>query len=96
MSKKQDKIAARKQEQFAFLRERRKMELGVYLYNFEMGKKMYEQNKDQEEVTQEVRDFIEARMKDQAEWIENFAKEWQIDLEDYRKDVDEEIQSQDL
>ena len=46
MSKRQEKIEARKAEQQAFIAERRKMQLAIFQANFDVGMKLYEANKD--------------------------------------------------
>lgn len=46
MSKRQEKIEARKSEQQAFIAERRKMQLAIFQANFDVGMQLYEANKD--------------------------------------------------
>lgn len=46
MSKRQEKIEARKAEQQAFIAQRRKMQLAIFQANFDVGMKLYEANKD--------------------------------------------------
>lgn len=46
MSKRQEKIEARKAEQQAFIAQRRKMQLAIFQANFDIGMKLYEDNKD--------------------------------------------------
>lgn len=46
MSKRQEKIEARKAEQQAFIAERRKMQLAIFQANFDVGMQLYEANKD--------------------------------------------------
>ena len=46
MSNRQDKIQARREEQQAFIAQRRKMQLAVFQANFDIGMKLYEDNKD--------------------------------------------------
>jgi len=46
MSKRQDKIALRKSEQEAFLKDREKFNMSRFIQAFELGKQLFEQNKD--------------------------------------------------
>jgi hypothetical protein len=85
MSKRQEKIARNKAEQQAFIKERRKLELAWLENNFELGKKMYEDNKDK--MTEQEVEFVEKEMAGQIEFIANFKKEWNLE---------EEVQPQDL
>lgn len=46
MSKRQEKIEQRRAEQQDFIAQRRKMQLAVFQANFDIGMKLYEDNKD--------------------------------------------------
>lgn len=73
MSKTQEKRARRKAEQQAFIKERRAQQLAWFVNNFELGKKMYEDNKDK--MSEQEIEFVEQEMKAQEEFIANFKKE---------------------
>lgn len=99
MSKTQEKRALRKAQQKEFIKQRRSKELGILMFNFELGKKMFEDNK--ETLSQEQINELELNMFDQAKYIEEFAIEWELDAAIIKDQVDrimasEEEQPQDL
>ena len=100
MSKTQEKKARRLAEQQAFIKQRRTLELGMLMFNFELGKKMFEENK--EKMSQEEINTLDQSMKEQAEYIAQFAQDNKIDVNEVQAQVDraisrgEEEQPQDL
>jgi len=73
MSKRQDKIEARKEEQKAFIAERRKMQLAVFQANFDIGMKLYEDNKDK--MSAEEIELVEVEIKKNRELLDKLKAE---------------------
>ena len=73
MSKRQEKIAKNKAEQQAFLKERRSLQLRAFENNFEVGLKMYEENKDK--LTPEQDAEMQALMEQNLALIEKLRSE---------------------
>ena len=73
MSKRQDKIEARKEEQKAFIAERRKMQLAIFQANFDIGMKLYEDNKDK--MSAEEIELVEVEIKKNRELLDKLKNE---------------------
>lgn len=73
MSKTQDKRAARKAEQQAFILERRKMQLAVFESNFKVGLEIYNANKDK--MSQEEIDLVEIEIEKNKELLKQLQDE---------------------
>lgn len=73
MSKRQDKIETRKEEQKAFIAERRKMQLSVFQANFDIGMKLYEDNKDK--MSAEEIELVEVEIKKNRELLDKLKAE---------------------
>jgi len=73
MSKKQEKINVRKAEQQSFIKERRKMQLAVFKANFEVGLRIYEENKDK--MSQEEIDLVEIEIEKNKKLIADIEKD---------------------
>lgn len=77
MSKRQEKIEARKAEQQAFIAQRRKMQLAIFQTNFEVGLQIYEANKDK--MSQEEIALVEIEIENNRKLIEKIEKEAELD-----------------
>lgn len=75
MSKRQEKIEARKAEQQAFIAERRKMQLAIFQANFDIGMKLYEENKDK--MSAEEIELVEVEIKRNKELLDKLKEESQ-------------------
>jgi cob(I)alamin adenosyltransferase len=73
MSKRQEKIEARKAEQQAFIAERRKMQLAIFQANFDIGMKLYEDNKDK--MSAEEIELVEVEIKRNQELLDKLKNE---------------------
>ena len=73
MSKRQEKIEARKTEQQAFIAQRRKMQLAIFQANFDVGMKLYEDNKDK--MSPEEIELVEIEIKKNKELLEKLKSE---------------------
>lgn len=73
MSKRQEKIEARKAEQQAFIAERRKMQLAVFQANFDIGMRLYEDNKDK--MSAEEIELVEVEIKRNQELLDKLKNE---------------------
>jgi len=73
MSKRQEKIEARKTEQQAFIAQRRKMQLAIFQANFDVGMKLYEDNKDK--MSPEEIELVEIEIKRNKELLEKLKSE---------------------
>ena len=74
MSKTQEKKAARLAEAEAFVKERRTRNLEIFESNFEVGLKLYEQNKDK--LSPEEVAYMEEQIERQKETIEEYKAKW--------------------
>lgn len=74
MSKKQDKIAARKAEQHAFLKERRQLQIAVFESNFNVGLNFYQENKDK--MSEEEINMIEAEIESNRKLLDELKAKW--------------------
>lgn len=77
MSKRQEKIEARKAEQKEFIAQRRKIQLAVFKTNFEVGLRLYEQNKDK--MSPEEIALVEIEIEKNKKLIEEIEKEADLD-----------------
>jgi hypothetical protein len=75
MSKRQEKIEARKAEQQAFIAERRKMQLAIFQANFDVGMQLYEANKDK--MSPEEIELVEIEIKRNKELLDKLKEESQ-------------------
>lgn len=73
MSKRQEKIEARKAEQQAFIAQRRKMQLAIFQANFDIGMKIYEENKDK--MSPEEVELVEIEIQKNRELLEKLKAE---------------------
>lgn len=89
MSKRQEKIEQRRQEQHEFLSARRSQQLAMLEHMFEVGNKLYEDNK--EKLSEEEIAQIEKMRTEQLETLANVRRE----LEGYigKKDLDSGTQA---
>jgi hypothetical protein len=74
VSKTQDKKAARLAEAESFVKERRKRNLEIFESNFEVGLKIYEQNKDK--LSPEEVAHMEVEIERQKEILEEYKAKW--------------------
>ena len=74
MSKTQEKKAARLAEAKAFVKERRTRNLEIFESNFEVGLKLYEQNKDK--ISPEEVAYMEEQIERQKETLEEYKAKW--------------------
>ena len=74
MSKTQEKKAARLAEAEAFVKERRTRNLEIFESNFEVGLKLYEQNKDK--LSPEEVAYMEEQIERQKETLEEYKAKW--------------------
>ena len=74
MSKTQDKKAARIAEAHAFVKERRRQQIEVYEANFEVGLKVYEDNKDK--LTPEQITEMEEDIERNIQFIKEYKEKW--------------------
>jgi cob(I)alamin adenosyltransferase len=74
MSKTQNKRAERLAEAEDFVKERRKRNLEIFESNFEVGLKIYEQNKDK--LSPEEIEHMEAEIERQKNTIEEYRAKW--------------------
>lgn len=79
MSKTQDKKAARKAEAEAFVRARRQAQLQMFEHAFEVGLRMFEENKDK--MSPEEIEVIEKMKADQLDTLERLKREANQDSE---------------
>lgn len=84
MSKRQDKIEERRKEQHQFLAARRSQQLAMLEHMFEVGNKLYEDNKDKlspEEIAQieKMRDEQLASLEKVREELKTYAGEDAVD-----------------
>jgi len=73
MSKTQDKRAQRKEEQQAFIAERRQLQLALFKANFDVGMQLYEANKDK--MSPEEIALVEEEIKKNRELLEKVERE---------------------
>lgn len=73
MSKRQEKIERNKQEQQAFIQQRRIMQLAIFETGIKAGNAFYEQNKDQ--ISPEEQALIEEEIKINDELLEKLKRE---------------------
>lgn len=73
MSKRQEKIEARKAEQQAFIAQRRKMQLAIFQTNFDVGMKLYEANKDK--MSPEEIELVEIEIQKNKELLDKLKAE---------------------
>jgi len=74
VSKTQDKKAARLAESAAFVKERRIRNLEIFESNFEVGLKVYEENKDK--LSPEEVAYMEAEIERNQELIKEYKEKW--------------------
>jgi hypothetical protein len=74
MSKTQDKKATRLAESAAFVKERRIRNLEIFESNFEVGLKVYEENKDK--LSPEEVAYMEAEIERNQELIKEYKEKW--------------------
>jgi cob(I)alamin adenosyltransferase len=74
VSKTQEKKAARLAEAEAFVKERRTRNLEIFESNFEVGLKLYEQNKDK--LSPEEVAYMEEQIERQKETLEEYKAKW--------------------
>ena len=74
MSKTQEKKAARLAEAAEFVKERRVRNLEIFESNFEVGLKIYEQNKDK--LSPEEIAHMESEIERQREILEEYKAKW--------------------
>lgn len=68
MSKRQEKIEERRAEQQEFIAQRRKMQLAIFQANFDIGMKIYEENKDK--MSPEEIELVEIEIKKNRELLD--------------------------
>jgi hypothetical protein len=78
MSKRQEKIEARKIEQFAFLHERRVQQLYLFENAFNNGVRLYLENKDK--LSETEIEAIEKEMEENKELIKTMKKQLGMDI----------------
>lgn len=74
MSNRQDKIAARKEEQHEFLKERRQLQIAVFESNFNVGLNFYQENKDK--MSEEEVALIEAEIESNRKLLDELKAKW--------------------
>lgn len=75
MSKRQEKIAARREEQQAFIAERRAKQIAMLEQNYLNGSKMLED----ENITEEQKSTLETELKNQRQFIDKIKTDWGFD-----------------
>lgn len=77
MSKRQEKIQARKEEQQAFIQQRRAKQIALLEQNYAAGVQMLEDSK--EKLSQDDIKLLEKEMNDQRSFIDKIRADWKID-----------------
>ena len=74
MSKTSEKRAARTAEAVDFVKQRREMTLEIFERNFEVGLKIYEDNKDK--MSPEEIELLEAEIESERKTVEEYKVKW--------------------
>jgi DNA-binding transcriptional MerR regulator len=78
LSNRQQKIEDNKKGRYDFLRNRRVDQIKVLEFNYEQAKAIYEDSKDNEEITEEHKKFMVEALAMRETEINDLKKEWDV------------------